>query len=44
MSLRRFISVLRLVDEEVYETFIEILKNPKQLPIANVVDALREGK
>jgi hypothetical protein len=29
MSLRRFVSVMRLVDEEFYESFVEVLGNKR---------------
>ena len=43
MSLRRFISVMRLVDEEFYEPFLEILSHKSHLPLEDTVATLRES-
>ena len=44
MSIRRFNSVLKLVDEEEYELLVEILKNTSNLPASELVLSIRDGK
>ena len=44
MSIRRFTSVIKLVDEEDYDELVNILENPSNRSPAEIVEEIRTSK